>query len=188
MTNLCYSRTFKHIKKISSSFQERLSGELERAERYKERVSLLLVDIDHFKQVNDTYGHPAGDKIIKDVSNILASSIRGIDVAARYGGEEFALILVNTDGKGAFDTAERIRKVIEQSNFSLGSTCIKITSSIGIAVFPYDAGFLDQGGNQRLLISKADSTLYLAKKEGINRTYLYKDVADRIEPIKTVLR
>ena len=170
-------------------FQERLAAELERAERYKERVSLLLVDIDHFKQVNDTYGHPAGDKILKDVSNILASSIRrGIDVAARYGGEEFALILVNTDGKGAFDTAERMRRVIEQSKFDIGSTCIKITSSIGIAVFPYDAGYLDQGGNQRLLISKADSTLYLAKKEGRNKTYLYKDVADRIALRKLVSR
>lgn len=159
-------------------FQETLSRELERAERYNERVSLLLVDIDHFKKVNDTYGHPAGDKILKGVAKILASSIRGVDAAARYGGEEFAVILVNTDGRGALETAERIRRIIENSKFNTGTASIKITSSLGIAVFPGDTGIDD--GAQRLLISRADNALYLAKKEGRNKAYLFKDVSDRI--------
>lgn len=166
------------------SFQEKISHELDRAERYKQRVSLLLIDIDHFKKVNDAYGHPAGDKILKGVAKILVSSIRGVDMAARYGGEEFALILVNTDGVGALDTAERIRRVIENNKFDIGSSAIKITGSVGIAVFPDDTGLPDQGGNQRLLISKADGSLYLAKKEGRNRVYRFRDVADRIEKNK----
>ena len=160
-------------------FQEMLSRELERAERYNEKVSLLLVDIDHFKKVNDTYGHPAGDKILKGVAKILTSSIRGIDAAARYGGEEFAVILVNTDGKGALETAERIRRVMENNKFNIGSASIKITGSLGIAVFPGDTGVDD--GAQRLLISRADNALYLAKKEGRNMAYLFKDVAERID-------
>lgn len=162
-------------------FQETLSRELERAERYNERVSLLLIDIDHFKQVNDTYGHPTGDKILKGVAKILVSSIRGVDAAARYGGEEFAVILVNSDGKGALETAERIRKIIENSKFNIGTASIHITSSLGIAVFPGDTGVDD--GAQRLLISRADNALYLAKKEGRNKAYLFKDVSDRITNI-----
>lgn len=164
-------------------FQETLSRELERAERYNERVSLLLVDIDHFKKVNDTYGHPAGDKILKGVAQILVSSIRGVDAAARYGGEEFAVILVNTDGKGALETAERIRRIIENNKFNTGTASIKITSSLGIAVFPGDTGVDD--GAQRLLISRADNALYLAKKEGRNKAYLFKDVSDRITTMAT---
>lgn len=162
-------------------FQEMLSRELERAERYNEKVSLLLVDIDHFKKVNDTYGHPAGDKILKGIAKILTSSIRGIDAAARYGGEEFAVILVNTDGRGALETAERIRRIMENSKFNIGSASIKITGSLGIAVFPGDTGV--DGGAQRLLISRADNALYLAKKEGRNMAYLFKDVSERIEKI-----
>lgn len=162
-------------------FQDKLSHEIERADRYKEKVSLLLVDIDHFKKVNDTCGHPAGDKILKNVAGILSSAIRTVDVAARYGGEEFAVILVNTDGKGALETAERIRKIIENGAFDIGGGSIRITGSIGIAVFPDDMTPANYDSGQRLLISKADSALYLAKREGRNRTYLFKDVSERIE-------
>lgn len=159
-------------------FQERLASEINRSERYQEKLSLILVDIDHFKKVNDTYGHPAGDKILKGVANILSSSIRTVDVAARYGGEEFAVILVNTDGRGAKETAERIRKTMENGKFDLSGNIIGITGSMGIAVFPDDTGLDD--GSQRLLISRTDSALYLAKKEGRNRSYLFKEVSDRI--------
>lgn len=160
-------------------FQERLAAELERGERYKQKLSLVLVDIDHFKKVNDTHGHPAGDKILKEVAKILTSTVRTVDVAARYGGEEFVIILVNTDGKGALETAERIRKIMETGKFDINGAGIKITGSMGIAVFPDDTGL--EEGSQRLLISKTDSALYLAKKEGRNRVYLFKDVAERIE-------
>lgn len=162
-------------------FQDKLSHEIERADRYKEKVSLLLVDIDHFKKVNDTCGHPAGDKILKNVAGILSSAIRTADIAARYGGEEFAAILVETDGKGALETAERIRKIIENGAFDIGNGSIRITGSIGIAVFPDDMTPANYDSGQKLLISKADSALYLAKREGRNRAYLFKDVAERIE-------
>ncbi|HBR17770.1 MAG: hypothetical protein A3G39_01915 [Deltaproteobacteria bacterium RIFCSPLOWO2_12_FULL_43_16] len=161
-------------------FQNKLSKEIDRADRYKERLSLLLVDIDHFKRVNDTYGHPAGDKILKGVSKILASAVRTVDIAARHGGEEFAVVLVNVSGRGALDTAERIRRIIEDSEFEIGSAFIKITVSIGIAVFPDDMTSANYDSSQRFLISKADSALYLAKREGRNRTYLFKDVSERI--------
>lgn len=190
-THITNARMYQQVEKMATTdgltglfnhryFQERLAAELERGERYKQKLSLVLVDIDHFKKVNDAYGHPAGDKILKETAKILISAARTVDVAARYGGEEFAIILVNTDGKGALETAERIRKIMEGGKFDIGGgTAVKITGSMGIAVFPDDTGFDE--GSQRLLISKTDSALYLAKKEGRNRVYLFKDVADRIE-------
>ncbi|MBI3754942.1 MAG: diguanylate cyclase [Deltaproteobacteria bacterium] len=190
-THIANARMYQQAEKMATTdgltglfnhryFQERLAAELERGERYKQKLSLVLVDIDHFKKVNDTHGHPAGDKILKEVAKILTSTVRTVDVAARYGGEEFAIILVNTDGKGALETAERIRKIMESGKFNIGDgTAIKITGSMGIAVFPDDTGL--EEGSQRLLISKTDSALYLAKKEGRNMVYLFKDVAERIE-------
>lgn len=167
-------------------FQESLFKEIERAERYNEKLSLLLIDIDHFKKINDTYGHPVGDKVLKEVAKILFSTIRTVDIAARYGGEEFAVILTNTGGKGALDTAERIRGIIEQHKFNIGNASLKVTASIGAALFPEDGGLPEDGGRQRLLISKADGALYLAKQDGRNRAYLYKDVAERIEDTKAM--
>lgn len=184
-THIANARMYQQVEKLAATdgltglfnhryFQERLAAELERGERYKQKISLVLVDIDHFKKVNDTYGHPAGDKILKEVAKILTSSVRTVDVAARYGGEEFAVVLVNTDSKGALETAERIRKIIENGKFDIGGgAAIKITGSMGIAVFPDDTGLGE--GSQRLLISKTDSALYLAKKQGRNRVCLFRD-------------
>jgi len=156
-------------------FQERLSEELERSDRYKDKFALFLTDIDFFKKVNDVYGHPAGDKILKGVSQILTSSIRNVDFAARYGGEEFAAILLNADKKMAIEIAGRLRKTIEETDFPIGDgKSLKITMSIGIATYPGDAD------TKSLLISKADETLYLAKKEGRNRAYVYSDVKERL--------
>lgn len=186
-THMANARMYRQVEKMATTdgptglfnhrhFQERLAAELERGERYKQKLALVLVDIDHFKKVNDTYGHPAGDKILKEVAKILASTIRTVDIAARYGGEEFAIILVNTDGKGALETAERIRKIMESGKFNIGDgTAVKITGSMGIAVFPDDTG-MDEG-SQRRLISKADNALYIAKKQGRNRVCLFKDAS-----------
>lgn len=149
-------------------FQERLSHEIERGTRYNQRLALVLLDIDFFKKVNDTYGHPAGDKVIKGISAILAASVREVDLAARYGGEEFAVILINIDTRDAYTIAERIRTSIESTDFDIGDgKKIRVTSSMGISAYPED------GDNQRLLISMADSALYRAKKDGRNRVYLY---------------
>lgn len=157
-------------------FHERLSHEIERGARYNQPLSLILFDIDFFKKVNDTYGHPAGDKVLKGVAAILAASVREIDLAARYGGEEFVLLLINTDAKGAQVIAERVRASIERHIFDIGDgKTLRITSSMGISSVPSDAA------DQRLLISRADSALYLAKKDGRNRVYTYNEVGPRIE-------
>lgn len=147
-------------------FHERLAHEMERGVRYKQPLALILLDIDFFKKVNDTHGHPAGDKVLKAVAAILAASVREIDLAARYGGEEFVLLLVNTDAKGAYAIGERIRASIERSIFDIGNEkTLRITSSMGISSFPSDAA------DQRLLISRADSAMYQAKRDGRNKVY-----------------
>lgn len=157
-------------------FQEKLVGEIERSQRYGEKFAQVLTDIDFFKKINDTYGHPAGDKILKDVSGIIRDSIRSIDFASRYGGEEFAVILVNADKKEALAIAQRIRTTVEGTAFDIGrGKKVRATLSIGISIYPGDANSKQQ------LISRADEALYLAKKEGRNRVYLYSEVRDRIE-------
>lgn len=157
-------------------FHERLAHEIERGERYNQPLSLILLDIDFFKKVNDTYGHPAGDRVLKSVASILAASVREIDLAARYGGEEFVLLLLNTDADGANTIAERIRKNIERCIFDIGEgKTLKITSSMGISSFPSDAV------DQRQMIARADASLYVAKGDGRNRVYAYKEVSSRIE-------
>ena len=150
-------------------FQEELKKAITRALRYNEPLSLVLCDIDHFKKINDTFGHPFGDLILKEVASKLRENIRdGVDVAARYGGEEFALILAKTDGKMALETVERIRQNIYNSTFKdTHGKDLKISMSFGIAVYGEHAKQLD------LLISKADKALYRAKENGRNRVEIY---------------
>lgn len=150
------------------SFQEKLAGEFHRIERHAEPLSLVLADIDHFKKINDTYGHPTGDEVLKKVAGILKKMVRDIDVVARYGGEEFALILVNTERDGAFKSSERIRKEIAKKSFTCGGKKISVTLSLGIASYPKD------GKIKQELISRADAALYQAKAEGRNRSCLFR--------------
>lgn len=151
------------------TFQQILADEITRAIRYKEPVSLILCDIDFFKKINDTYGHPFGDVVLKGVSACLESSIRqDIDTVARYGGEEFALILVKTDATGAAETAERIRAAISVAPFSSPSGGdVRVTMSFGIAEYRTHARQLNE------LIAKADKALYRAKETGRNRVEVY---------------
>ena len=146
-------------------FQSALKDEITRAIRYGEPLSLALCDIDFFKKINDTYGHPFGDIVLKEISSKLSANIRdGIDIAARYGGEEFALILVKTDGKSALETVERLRQNLANSLYKAPhGEELHITMSFGIAVYGTHAKQLDQ------LISKADKALYRAKEAGRNR-------------------
>jgi diguanylate cyclase (GGDEF)-like protein len=146
-------------------FQSTLKDEITRAIRYGEPLSLALCDIDFFKKINDTYGHPFGDVVLREIASKLQTNIRqGIDIAARYGGEEFALILVKTDGATAAETIERIRQNLADSTYaSPHGEDLHVTMSFGIAVYGTHAKQLDQ------LISKADKALYRAKENGRNR-------------------
>jgi len=146
------------------SFQARLDEHIAAARRYGKKVSLLFTDIDHFKSVNDTYGHPAGDVVLRGVAAILHREARTTDVAARYGGEEFALVMPETDLVGAMRTAERIRQKVGEAVFRTEQGEIRITLSIGVAAFPDDAG------SKADLIEAADGGLYHAKRHGRNQT------------------
>jgi two-component system cell cycle response regulator len=146
------------------TFQERFSAMLGRADRHKFRVSMLLTDIDHFKKINDTYGHPTGDQVLKRVAAILKASARKIDIVARYGGEEFAIVLEGTDRAGARQLAERIREEVAAESFESAKGPFKATLSLGVSVYPDDARVKQE------IISRADQALYAAKHGGRNRT------------------
>lgn len=149
------------------NFQEILSKELERARRYKHPLSLLLMDIDHFKTFNDTYGHPVGDLVLKEISLCIQKSIRTNDIPARYGGEEFTVIIPECDQKGALIIAERVRFTIENHIVHSLDKELRVTVSIGCASFPF------QVSSQQELIDCADKALYYSKEHGRNQTNAY---------------
>jgi diguanylate cyclase (GGDEF)-like protein len=127
----------------------------------------VMIDLDNFKSVNDTYGHPAGDLVLKEVARILKEYSREIDDPARYGGEELAVVLPGTDGDGAFQLAERIRTGIAGMLLPIRTAAdepLRITASIGVATHP------DVSADQRALVADADGALYAAKHAGKNRT------------------
>jgi len=153
-------------------FEERLSEEFERSRRHKQPFSLIILDIDNFKNLNDSYGHLFGDEILKTTTSVIRRCVRIIDIAARYGGEEFAIILPTTDKSGTSIIAERIRAEIE-STISLvrdTGTTINITVSLGIASFPDDASVAEE------LINNADRALYRAKSQGKNKVVIFGSV------------
>jgi diguanylate cyclase (GGDEF)-like protein len=145
------------------SFTKALGRMVEHADRYAEPISLLMVDIDRFKAINDTYGHAAGDDVIKAVADTILSSIRKVDVAARIGGEEFAVILPKSPKKSSLATAERIRKAIRKQSIPHGRASIAVTVSIGIATRSGGGAMPDT------LIKEADRYLYAAKEGGRDR-------------------
>ena len=149
-------------------FKEQLSQEVIRAKRHNANISIAMIDIDFFKNYNDTHGHPAGDLVLKKIADLLHNNIRKIDVAARYGGEEFSLVLVETDKQAASFVANKIKNLIEEQKFDYEETQPngKLTISMGIATFPDDAITPDE------LVNKADQRLYRAKKAGRNRVVL----------------
>ncbi len=150
-------------------FQERLTQEINRTQRYHSPLSLIMLDIDSFKEYNDTYGHLSGDKALKDLTDILRGSIRKVDVAARYGGEEFTIILAETNMQGAKVLAEKIRKATEKHFFTKekDKPQVQLTVSIGIAEYKKDLSKKD-------FIERADIALYQAKREGKNKVCLFK--------------
>ena len=137
----------------------RLDEELSRSQRTREPLSFALVDVDHFKRINDAHGHPAGDAVIRTVAQLLLNQSRAYTVVARYGGDEFAIVLPSTPKTGAAGYAERMMRIVRSYPFATGP----VTLSIGTATFPDDAQSRDE------LIAGADRALYRAKDEGRNR-------------------
>jgi diguanylate cyclase (GGDEF)-like protein len=149
-------------------FEEKFGDELLKAEAYKLPLSLIMIDIDHFKLVNDTYGHKVGDKVLEVLALILKANVRDKDIVARYGGEEFMILLPGTDKVGAGKVAERIRKEIEETPLTEVGGPEKFTVSFGVTGFPEDGKELND------LLLKVDQALYEAKKLGRNRVVVYK--------------
>lgn len=147
-------------------FKLKLHDELQRAKRYNKAFSIVMADLDYFKNINDTFGHAEGDKVLKRIGNYLQESIRNVDLIARYGGDEFVLFFPEKDKDAAFNLSERLRKKISQIRLAKSS---KITISLGIASFPAD------GKDAEDLIQKADSAMYYAKQMGRNKIVAYSE-------------
>lgn len=146
------------------TFQGRLDEHLALARRYGKKLSLILCDIDHFKSVNDTYGHPMGDEVLRGVARTLGREARAADVVARHGGEEFAIVMPETDTAGAVVIAERIRERVGAAVFRTEQGPLRVSLSLGIATFPED------GAEKPALVERADACLYHAKRHGRNQT------------------
>ncbi len=159
-------------------FKEVLNQTIAAAKRYDNDVSMLFIDIDDFKQINDTHGHSAGDEVIQLVAQVIQNSKRDSDVAARYGGEEFVLMMPHTEGIKGYVCAERIRKRVEEIEAGTPDNPIKVTVSIGLASFPQNCK------NSAELINRADSALYLAKGAGKNTISMYKEEKRRYVRVK----
>ncbi|MBF8250824.1 MAG: Diguanylate cyclase [Deltaproteobacteria bacterium] len=146
-------------------FRTRLDEELNRAIRYGTPLSCIMMDIDHFKHINDAFGHAQGDKVLSEITDVIKNNVRHIDIVARYGGEEFVVLLPNTDKEGAFIEAERLRKAVNAYRCSSRDRSIVVTISLGVATFPSpEISSADE------LVGKADNALYEAKRNGRNNT------------------
>ena len=160
LTGLANHRTFQHGFEVM----------LERAQRRGSHLCLILCDIDHFKQLNDNHGHPFGDQVLRRVGDLLQRTVRTVDLAARYGGEEFAVVLEDSDHKGGLKMAERIRREVELLTLHQQREPVRVTISLGLAVYPAD------GGDKATLIGRADQALYRAKQQGRNRAVAWSAV------------
>src|SRR3954452_5536572 len=150
-------------------FTDRLESEFTFATRHASPLALVLFDIDHFKKVNDTHGHQAGDHVLFEISSLLSSALRAEDVFARYGGEEFAVICRGSDESQAQVVGERMRKAVEGHRFVYEGTLIPVTISVGIALLP-NAAVKDAND----IVGFADQALYKSKNGGRNRVTVYK--------------
>lgn len=160
------------------AFQEKLEqliNETQSPNATFREFALILIDIDHFKQVNDTYGHPFGDQVLKKVAGVIQRVVRQYDIVARYGGEEFAVLLPGCDAKASLHVAEEIRSGVEELRLHKGIDVLKVSVSGGVASFPSDARTRGD------LIARADVALYHAKREGRNQIWHWQDVP--IEPV-----
>lgn len=159
LTRLLLRRQF--LKSFEKEFQRSLNNKL--------KISVLMIDIDHFKKFNDRYGHLMGDRVLVRIADIIKHNTREIDLVCRYGGEEFAVALPETEKKGAFVVAERIRSEVERENFVVEGEFKRATVSIGVACFPED------GKEMTAVIDASDKALYHAKNSGRNMTCMFED-------------
>ncbi|HZD54682.1 MAG TPA: GGDEF domain-containing protein [Candidatus Aquicultoraceae bacterium] len=152
------------------TFRERLSSVLTRLDgRYP--CAVIMIDLDHFKGLNDAHGHPAGDEVLRNVSKIIQKTIRKVDMAGRYGGEEFVLYLHEADREKAMQAAERLRLLVARTRFEFGGKEVRVTASLGVACCPSD------GRESAEILARADEALYRSKQEGRNRATAYRPPA-----------
>ena len=179
---LLRARLFEQTERLASTdgltgvqnhrtFQARLDEQVAVAQRYGKQLSVVLCDVDRFKLVNDTHGHPVGDLVLRGVARVISGEARATDLVARYGGEEFAVIMPETDGAGALVIAERIRARLEATTFPTELGALRVTLSLGIATFPGD------GKEKSRLVEVADACLYHAKRSGRNRSARSSDLS-----------
>jgi diguanylate cyclase (GGDEF)-like protein len=150
-------------------FSSLADQESQRANRYNHPLSIMMLDLDHFKRLNDTHGHAAGDKALQRFTTLCCNALRTVDIFGRWGGEEFVTLLPETDAEGAVIIAERLRKIVSQSVLIYNDHKISLTTSIGIA--QYRSGEVTLEGP----LSRADSAVYDAKKAGRNRISVYRN-------------
>jgi two-component system cell cycle response regulator len=162
-----------------SYFDQRFGEEIMAAQRYGRPVALVMLDLDHFKGHNDSFGHPFGDQVLQVVGDILQASLRTTDAPCRFGGEEFAVILTETDEKAAGVTAERIRQKLAQYAFRPKERNVEVTASLGVAS---SAMFDRQSLSVSTVVTAADDALYQAKREGRNRVCIAKRTAEITPP------
>lgn len=146
------------------SFCQLLEQEMERTQRSGQPTSLIMLDIDYFKQVNDRWGHEVGNQALLHIARLMLQTVRRLDTPCRYGGEEFAVILPNTDLGAALPVAERLRQIIAETPLSLGDQQLELTASLGIGTFQ-----LGEKSRPEELVQRADHYLYQAKQEGRNQ-------------------
>jgi diguanylate cyclase (GGDEF)-like protein len=157
-------------------FQNRLVEEMERAERYKTDLSLMILDLDHFKKVNDTHGHVVGDEVLIQTAHTIKDQVRTFDIPARFGGEEFTVILPETDGEKSCIVAERLRKAVEKQSFTSSKGSFSVTASIGVTTFRHSVSLTED-----VFIEYADRALYNAKKSGRNRVVQFEEIAEKTD-------
>ncbi len=150
--------------------QEKLAEQLKLAERYQRNLAVVMLDIDHFKSINDTYGHPVGDTVLKSVARVIRRDCRDVDIPVRYGGEEFLLILPEVNQEGAVVVAERLRKTLQKELIAHDEVQLSVTASIGVAAYPEDV----EGHHQ--LLELADKALYMSKRLGRNQVHTAADL------------
>ena len=153
---------------------EKIESEMNRSLRHGSPVALLMLDIDHFKRINDSFGHAAGDQVLKSFGQVLRESCRVYDVPGRYGGEEFCIVLPETRVGSTTAVAERIRQRLASSRFDVGGDRVAITASIGIAGMDANDGLVSSAA----LIERADRALYSAKNHGRNRVEVWAEWVD----------
>jgi diguanylate cyclase (GGDEF)-like protein len=149
-------------------FDGRLREELERARRYQTEFSVVLLDVDNFKKLNDTYGHGVGDRVLREVATVMRRNMRGVDIPARYGGEEFAFILPRTGMLDAHAVAERLRQDLSEARIAADDKVVRVTASLGLSSFPESGA---ESADE--MVKLADTALYRAKQTGKNRVELY---------------